>query len=578
MTKPTVAPAHAETRFLTVGTCRLQMPLRMVQRRYGFGLLNKHATYGFVHSAAEARLQLEWAHGNITIPDPLWTLVSAAPPRGVKPWIEPDYAALEICTLKEPRFEGMPFQMYRLKTLLNDEREIFRIFTRLPKASDRAERLQLLQRHPNFSTLPELLREVLSEATVERASHESLVRDIGACLERLPERSVVVTHCDAYDVKGSLLADRRQAIEAVLDAATVLGARTYNPSLDMERTGMAKTFKEDGRDVGHFTTGFSDLVGAALCRTLGLEATKGPETVDDEDAIAYELETADFDTLKERAVEARTAERWEEMQLIGEAMARLKPTNAMTLQTLARAAIGLGDPEAAVEVWDAFFNRHPLETKKLVEALNAAIATDDGKAMLGYARRMMAHAAGEGGADADVRYEKIVRHAAKVAHWHAVSVLARVALEYKDTRNMHRARAERQAQASRSKVFVRQLVERQEGDAPSKRKQRPAKAAQKQAPRTAQEAAGNSIIRTLAVAKRKAQAAPSGQPAPDALPQRSASASAATVTSLRGENDDAVMAAGPVSQPATPAWKKFKSQPAFLLAKERRRRAALKRS
>jgi len=97
------------TVLMTIGTCRIFHPMRIMASQQSWLKLDQTRTYGYTHAAGKAVQQARFITGEFSFPEQLWQFVSSEPYR-LSPDLndrKPDVQVGEISSFKEVKVDGV---------------------------------------------------------------------------------------------------------------------------------------------------------------------------------------------------------------------------------------------------------------------------------------------------------------------------------------------------------------------------------------------------------------------------------------------------------------------------------------
>ncbi len=119
----------------------------------------------------------------------------------------------------------------------------------------------------------------------------------------LGQNFVLVTHCNAMNAHGELIADRAKMVDRVSRACARAGITLIDPGSLLAAYSQERGMSDDGRDTAHYTPAFARLVGKEISdKLLGVQET----------AVLPEGEAAlDWKQSVERAKEYGQTQAWD---------------------------------------------------------------------------------------------------------------------------------------------------------------------------------------------------------------------------------------------------------------------------
>ncbi|SAI65905.1 capsular polysaccharide biosynthesis protein [Bordetella ansorpii] len=256
-----------------IGTCRIHNPLREAASRYPIKL-EIGRNYGFVHTSSEALQQVRFMYDQCEIPADVQRLVFR-PSNGGKARNAAHKPAslymVEVSSRKLLTIDGYPIQSNYLTRHYSEffaDRARARMFWSLSTADKLAERRALLDQDPVFKSLSAQDRDLLARIVKRDLSDDEIANEMRQLVELLGKDKVVfVTHVNALAEDNAPIESRQHLIATVADAAQRLGVPCYDPTPLMNRIGQAEAMEEGGLDLTHYTTLFSDRLGAEWFKT-----------------------------------------------------------------------------------------------------------------------------------------------------------------------------------------------------------------------------------------------------------------------------------------------------------------------
>ncbi len=257
----------------SIGTCRVTNPLRLLAQRQLIELDQRRLT-GFVHTSSEVVQQIRFMLGSISYPPHLHDVIGqfVAHPRCRVPHVTPSRYVVEISSAKRFVSEGFELQQNFLFRVLDgifgspEARNAY-LATTAPGSDPAARQSAMAALGTGIS--PDRLR-LLRTLEEHRITADYLRSDLAAIAAELDAPFLLVTHVGATLPGGGPLLARDRVIADVKREASALGIEVYDPTADKEAFGQDKAMAKDGRDLAHYTPGFTEHLARVFAERLGL--------------------------------------------------------------------------------------------------------------------------------------------------------------------------------------------------------------------------------------------------------------------------------------------------------------------
>ncbi|AUL41273.1 capsular biosynthesis protein [Bordetella holmesii] len=334
----------------TIGSCRVAGPMAKVQARRNF-VLDNRLLYGYTHNSKETIQAIRYMRGDLTIPAALWPFISGQTYREGNPRLPhgsipaEDRHVVEISSIKVLELDGYQLQLVRFKEALAFCPELRKIFFEHGSAEVRAQRLRQFHATASYARAPEAVQHVLTQTVLRTQTAAEIESDLKQIALLLGPSFVLVTHCNAMNAHGELIADRAKMVDRVSRACARAGITLVDPGSLLAAYGQDRGMPEDGRDTTHYTTAFAHLVGKEICdKLLGVQET----------AALPEGQTAnDWKQSLEAAKEYGQAQAWDLALLYANRAIELKPNVSAAYVLRARAMMALSQTDEVLDAWGA---------------------------------------------------------------------------------------------------------------------------------------------------------------------------------------------------------------------------------
>lgn len=349
----------------TIGSCRVAGPVTKLQAQRSF-VLDNRLLYGFTHNTKETIQAIRFMRGELRLPESLWPFISDQPFRNGNSTPPPQDAhyVVEISSVKVLELDGLYLQLVRFKEALSVCPDLRKIFFDHPGADQRGQRLQLLQATPSFARLATHIQHALTHTVVRSQTAAEIEEDLHAIAQLLGPKLVLVTHCNAKNATGELIAERAKMVARVAQAAARLGLVSVDPGALLAGFGQERGMPDEGLDTAHYTPAFAKLVGKEISDKL-----LGPAITDD---AADSLHNLDFRACMERSKQSAQAHEWDLALLFANRAIELKPGSGSAYVLRARAVTALDQTEDMLEAWSLALatdsNRTPYVLRQAAEA------------------------------------------------------------------------------------------------------------------------------------------------------------------------------------------------------------------
>lgn len=321
-----------------------------VQARRNF-VLDNRLLYGYTHNTKEAIQAIRYMRGDLSIPASLWPFISGQSHREGNPKLgqgsipAEDRHVVEISSIKVLELDGYQLQLVRFKEALAFCPDLRKIFFEHGSAEARAERLRQLQASPTYARVPESVQHVLAQTVLRTQTAAEIEGDLKQIALLLGPAFVLVTHCNAMNAHGELIADRAKMVDRVSRACARAGITLVDPGSLLAAYGQERGMPDDGRDTAHYTPAFARLVGKEICdKLLGVQET----------AALPEGEAAlDWKQSLERAKACGQTQAWDLALLYANRAIELKPNVSAAYVLRARAMTALSQNDEILDAWGA---------------------------------------------------------------------------------------------------------------------------------------------------------------------------------------------------------------------------------
>lgn len=349
----------------TIGSCRVAGPMTKLQAQRSF-VLDNRLLYGFTHNTKETIQAIRFMRGELRLPESLWPFISDQPFRNGNstPHAPDAHYVVEISSVKVLELDGLYLQLVRFKEALSVCPDLRKIFFDHPGAEQRGQRLQLLQATPSFARLATHIQHALTHTVVRSQTAAEIEEDLHTIAQLLGPKLVLVTHCNAKNATGELIAERAKMVARVAQAAARLGLVSVDPGALLAGFGQERGMPDEGLDTAHYTPAFAKLVGKEISDKL-----LGPAMTED---AADSLHNLDFRACMERSKQSAQAHEWDLALLFANRAIELKPGSGSAYVLRARAVTALDQTEDMLEAWSLALatesNRTPYVLRQAGEA------------------------------------------------------------------------------------------------------------------------------------------------------------------------------------------------------------------
>ncbi|KCB43040.1 hypothetical protein L538_2248 [Bordetella hinzii 4161] len=325
-------------------------PMAKVQAQRNF-VLDNRLLYGYTHNTKEAIQAIRYMRGDLSIPESIWKFISGQPYRGSNPRLDhasiptDDRHVVEISSTKVLELDGYQLQLVRFKEALAFCPDLRKIFFDHGSADARAERLRQLQATATYARVPAEVQHVLAQTVLRTQTAAEIESDLKQIALLLGPNFVLVTHCNAMNAHGQLIADRAKMVDRVSRACARAGITLIDPGSLLAAYGQDRGMPDDGRDTAHYTPSFARLVGKEISdKLLGVQETA---------ALPEGEASLDWKQSLERAKEYGQAQAWDLALLYANRAIELKPNVSAAYVLRARAMTALSQDDEILEAWSA---------------------------------------------------------------------------------------------------------------------------------------------------------------------------------------------------------------------------------
>lgn len=372
-----------------IGTCRIHTPLRRAALHYPFEL-DLRRNFGFVHSSAEVRQQLDLMLGGEPAPQSLWPYVyrpnvTEAILRG--PVAAPDFYFFEISSRKHVTVDGHPIQ---INYLYRNLPEFFRLaplaaeYWSLTKKEDFAARQAWLETLPAFKKLAAEKQALLSNICMNEMSDEEIAADMKALAARVgSNKCVFVTHVNAIAQGSKVILSRQKLIQSVTRLAATLKLRCFDPTEDMLAFGQPFAMERDGADSTHYTLPFSEHLGGYWVETFIQPQMKGVDPAELARANAERRTIGRLDAMLSQGQVAKVSGELHKLLRSGQG-------GDPAQRLLAKLSSQLGDFERVIATLQALSENSPLSDEDDSILMAALLAIGDHQQAWDIGRRLLA--------------------------------------------------------------------------------------------------------------------------------------------------------------------------------------------
>jgi len=247
-----------------IGSCRINTPLRIAEKTYGFRR-NMDRIYGFSHCSAEAVQQVKFLLGEY-IPSPL-----------VEPYISPNQSIAELLQTPHELSDMYIVELSSAKRLTIDREcvqlnYLTRSFPAFFADKYRASQFWRLATNGNQDAIDRFLVSFVKDATITPQDRDimrklrfkmttaaELRSDVDYLMQTLPA-VLFVSHVNALKTDGFPIASREKYIDQVKFVVKGAGGLLCDPTEMMKTLGQEFAIEDNSTSLAHYTEGFSKVL------------------------------------------------------------------------------------------------------------------------------------------------------------------------------------------------------------------------------------------------------------------------------------------------------------------------------